>query len=293
MKNDYRRGIIYLFFTALFFSSNIIIGKILVTNIPPFTLAFYRWGSVFVIHSILFFPKIYLLKDLKKNFPYIAIAGFCAMVISGGVVYYAAQFTNTNNMAIVYGTSPLLILLLGRLFFKQEIKRTQLIGLLIGFLGVCVILFKADLELLLSLKFNTGDLLMLCAATAWAIYSLVMKYKVKAENDLSQFAILTFCGAFFLTFPAVYENDFGSALDINLIPYLIALIVIPSFLAFRLYLKTIQLIGPTLAGLTIYIAPLFNAIFAYLFLGETLHHYHIFGALITYVGIFITTRASA
>lgn len=293
MSPNLKKGILFLFLTAILFSSNIFLGKILVNSIPPFTLAFYRWGSVFVLHMLIFYPKIKLFKNLKKNMPYIAIAGFCAMVISGGIVYLAAQYTNANNMAIVYGTSPLLILLLGKVLFNQEIKKLQLIGVIIGFLGVCVIIFKADINLLINLHFNIGDVLMLAAATSWAIYSLLMKYKVKATNEASQFAILTCCGAFFLSFPVAYENQLGVGINSETWPYLIAIIIFPSFLAFRLYLKTIDLIGPTLTGLTIYIAPIFNAVFAYMFLGETLHNYHIIGALITYFGIFITTRASA
>ena len=293
MNKDLRKGIIYLFVTALLFSTNIVLGKHLVNDIPPFTLALYRWGSVFIIHTLIFFPKIYLAKDLKRNMPYIAIAGFCAMVISGGVVYLAAHYTNANNMAIVYCTSPLLILLLGRIFFGQEIKRMQLLGMILAFTGVCVIMVKADIDLLLNLKFNLGDLLMLCAATSWAVYSLIMKYKVEAQNEVSQFAILTFCGAFFLIFPASYENDFTSGFELKHLPYLLALILFPSFLAFRLYLKTLRLIGPALTGLVVYLAPIFSAVFAYILLDETLQYYHIIGAVIIYLGIFISTRAAS
>ena len=51
----------------------------------------------------------------------------------------------------------------------------QIIGVILSLTGVIFIVTKADLNLIKNLNFNKGDLSMVIAMFAWAIYSALLK----------------------------------------------------------------------------------------------------------------------
>ena len=60
------------------------------------------------------------------------------------------------------------------MFFKDKITSSRIIGLLICLIGVLTIIGKGNLQLLLNLKFTSGDLWMIGAAIGWAVYSIYL-----------------------------------------------------------------------------------------------------------------------
>ena len=63
----------------------------------------------------------------------------------------------------------------------------QLSGLLISVIGILVIITRLDLNILLTLNFNKGDIYMLIAITAWGIYSAFLK---KRNFEVSLLALV-------------------------------------------------------------------------------------------------------
>jgi drug/metabolite transporter (DMT)-like permease len=92
--------------------------------------------------------------------------------------------------------------------FLLKIEKTnifQLSGLLISILGILVIITKLDLNNLLSLDFNKGDLFMLGGVIAWGIYSAFLKKRTFKVSLLALVQIFCSLGLMFL-FPAfLYE----------------------------------------------------------------------------------------
>ena len=98
--------------------------------------------------------------------------------VTGGSLYFltentALEVTLTTNVAFIVCSTPLLTLLLYRLFFRSEKATWKLTaGSLLALLGVGLVIFNGNFVLKLS---PLGDLLSLSAALCWAFYSLIMK----------------------------------------------------------------------------------------------------------------------
>ena len=72
--------------------------------------------------------------------------------------------TTMANMGIIYTSSPIFIIVLSVLFFKDKINFSRIIGLILCLAGVLIIICKGDLSYLINFKFTSGDLWMLGAA---------------------------------------------------------------------------------------------------------------------------------
>ena len=111
----------------------------------------------------------------------------------GAFPFLAGQTTTIVNMGIIYTSSPIFIILISYLFFKEKFTFIKFLGLILCLLGVIIIITKADLEILLSLRFTTGDLWMLGASMGWALYSI---YLFNWKSNLSVFERFTLISLF-------------------------------------------------------------------------------------------------
>ncbi|MDC3090146.1 DMT family transporter, partial [Candidatus Pelagibacter sp.] len=150
-------------------ASNLIIARGGTEFIPPISLAFWRWFFCFII--LLPFTFFYL----KKNFDYyknelfkLFLLGSLGCGICGAFPFIAGKTTTIVNMGIIYSSSPIFIILIASFFFKEKLTTIQLLGIFICLIGVILIIIKANLNVLITLKFTSGDLWMLGASIGWA-----------------------------------------------------------------------------------------------------------------------------
>ena len=72
----------------------------------------------------------------------------------------------------------------------MKIEKTnmfQLSGLFLSIFGVATIISNADIQKIISLSFNKGDIWMLVCVISWSLYSTLLK---KNKFELSQFSLI-------------------------------------------------------------------------------------------------------
>ena len=77
-------------------------------------------------------------------------------------------------VTLVGASTPVWMLLIGRLFFKVAVTRRQVLGALLSISGVVLVLGRGDWEVLAQLRLVPGDLYVLLASVAWAFYSWLL-----------------------------------------------------------------------------------------------------------------------
>ena len=168
--------LIVMLLTPLFFSSNLIFGRSTIPEVAPFTLAFLRWSAAFLLISPFLWRSRARVHSYVTTYPaHWLLLGFLGMWICGAGVYYALQFTTATNGTLIYTTSPLMIIILERLFFGRPTSWREIAGILVGFLGVAIIVLKGDFAGIAQSSFNWGDLMFIAAALSWAGYSVLLK----------------------------------------------------------------------------------------------------------------------
>jgi drug/metabolite transporter (DMT)-like permease len=177
-------------------ASNLIVARGGVEYVPPISLAFWRWTVVFLI--LLPFTYLSLRKNytsVKNEYKKLFVLGALGCGVCGAFPFLAGQTTTVANMGIIYTSSPVFIILISSIFFKEKINFIKVIGLIACLVGVFAIIIKGDINLLINLKFTLGDLWMLGAAIGWALYSIYLFYWKTNLQIFQRFTLVALFGA--------------------------------------------------------------------------------------------------
>src|SRR4029453_18498441 len=89
-------------------------------------------------------------------------------------VYKGLETTSAVNVGLLNSSIPVLILLIGALFFARPVARREVAGIALPLLGVTMLLFQGSSERVLSLSLNRGDLFAFGGMLTWAWYTLLL-----------------------------------------------------------------------------------------------------------------------
>lgn len=266
--------------TALCFSTNIIFGRFVAPDSHPFVLAFLRWASVALIllPTVLAGQVHSTMAFIKNNVGLLIILGILGMGVSGGGVYWGLQMTTATNATLIYSVAPALILMLERFFRGRPISWREVLGAMIAFAGVAAIITQGSLSTLRALEFNLGDILIAAATLSWASYSILLKTdRIKDIRPMALFCVIAFFGALANLPFAATSLVVGEGSPPSMAGWfaLAGIIVISSLMAFSGYQFGIRKLGPSLAGMFMFLMTPFGVILAVIFLGEKLAAYQI------------------
>jgi drug/metabolite transporter (DMT)-like permease len=291
-KNNYLPFLL-LFIQPIFMASNLIVARGGIEFVPPISLAFWRWTVVFC----LLLP--FTFNSLKKNFKFakqeckkIFFIGSMGCGVCGAFPFLAGQTTTVTNMGIIYSSSPIFIILISSIFFKEKINFLKIIGLISCLIGVFAIIIKGDLSLLISLKLTIGDLWMLASAIGWALYSIYLFYWKTNLKIFDRFTLIAFFGALsLLPFYLVEEVLFvRTVFNKDFFMWVLFAAISPGIIAFTLYTMAQKKLGASITGFTLYIFTVYSAIYGFLFFDEQLEYYHYLGTILVFSGVYLVKK---
>ena len=285
---------IFLLFTTLFWSGNFIVGKAAsLYEIPPFTLNFYRWLLAWLILMPFTFKEIIEKKKyILDNIKLITALGITSITFFNSIVYYSLNFTNVINGVLMISVIPVMIIFFSWVFNIEKTNIYQITGVIFSLLGVAVIITKAELNILLDLDFNKGDLWMVVAMFSWAIYSVLLKKKKHKLSQISLLEMIITMGLIFL-FPIYFiEMKMGYHAILNT-PFVLTLayvVLFPSLISFLFWIKGIALIGANRSGIFLHLMPIFSVLMAIIIFKEKFMFFHFMGALLILIGILLSNK---
>ena len=282
-------AIFILCLAMLGWAGNTIAGRLSTGEISPMLVVFLRWFIITIFLSVLLNRNItrsFFL--LKGKLLWLFLMGGLGMTCFNSLFYIAAQNTSAINLGIIQGVMPAIILTGSVLFFKERVNFVKLCGLFISFFGVVIVVSKGDFQTIIDLTINLGDVVMFFALFFYAGFTLGLKYKPEI-NPLVLMAYFSF-SALISSIPFVsMEFFFGYTQfpsNTNAWITIMYIAFVPSFLAQIFFIKGVELIGASKAGLFINILPIFAAILGVIILGERLQMYHFVSLLVVLTGVY-------
>jgi drug/metabolite transporter (DMT)-like permease len=230
--------------------------------------------------------------EIFENIGSFLILGISSITIFNSIVYYSLNYTQVINGVLLISTIPVWIIVVSTILKVEKSNIYQIIGVSLSLLGVIFIITKADLNLILNLDFNKGDLSMVVAMFSWAIYSAFLK---KQKFKISQFALLEIIiiiGLIFLAPVFLFELNQGKVIELNtsFFTILIYVVIFPSLLAYFFYIKGISIIGANRSGAFLHLMPIFGAIMALIIFNEKFMYYHFLGVICIIAGITLSNK---
>ena len=294
MLSKEKTAYLFLVLATLFWSGNFIVGKAAsLFEIPPFTLNFYRWTLAWLILAPFTLKEIFKKKEyILKNLKLILILGITSITIFNSIVYYSLNFNQVISGVLMISTIPVMIIFFSWIFKIEKTNFYQILGVIFSLFGVVIIVTKADLNKLLNLNFNKGDLWMVVAMLSWAMYSALLR---KKKFELSQISLLQtiISAGLILLLPAyLIEMSLGYRLDIHL-PFILTLsyvVLFPGLASFFFWIKGISIIGSNRSGIFLHLMPIFSTIMAILIFKEKFMVFHFIGAVLIITGVVLSSK---
>tara|TARA_B110000444_G_C18833065_1_gene594317 strand:- start:1682 stop:2572 length:891 start_codon:yes stop_codon:yes gene_type:complete len=285
---------ILLVCTTLIWSINFIIGKFAyLFEVPPLSLNFLRWTLVWLLLFPFTYKEILLnIELIKKNIIYLTILAITSVSAFNSLVYLALNYTQAIDSILMISIIPVFVLFLSSVLGVEKFNFYQLAGLIVSFTGVLIIFSNADLNKILNLNFNIGNVWMLLAVVCWALYSSLLKKKKLPFSTLGLVEILASIGLIFLIPQFIGEQMYGKEIKFNKVFFLILFFVtlFASIGAYYSWNKAIELIGPNRASIFLHLMPVFGVILAIVLLKEKFQMYHFIGATFIVTGIYLSNR---
>jgi len=292
MQNS--KAYLMLVCATLFWAGNFMIGKLaFLTNIPPMSLVFFRWSLVWLILLPFTFKEIIKFKTIiLDNLPLLFFLALTSVGLFNSFTYLALVHTQVINASLFNTAIPAMIILLCFLFKIEKTNKFQIFGLILAVLGILSIITKLNLSILLSLNFNKGDLIMIGGVITWGLYSAFLKKKKFELPLLTLVHILCTFGLLFIFPQFLYEfsQDQYIEFDKNLGYILVFLALFPSIGSYYCWAGAVSIIGANRAGIFLSLIPLFSTIMAILFYGEKFQFFHLIGAILIIIGLFLSNR---
>jgi len=288
------KAYIMLVCATLFWAGNFMIGKLaFISNIPPMTLVFFRWSLVWLILLPFTYNEIIRHKKIiLENLPLLLFLAFTSVGLFNSFTYLSLVYTQVINASLFNTAIPAIIILLCFLFKIEKTNKYQIVGLMISVLGILSIITRLNLEIVLSLNFNKGDLIMIGGVISWGLYSAFLKRKKFDLPLLTLVHVLCSLGLIFIFPQFMYEFVQGQKIEINetLFVILIFLALFPSIGSYYCWAGAVSIIGANRAGIFLSLIPLFSTLMAIFFYNEQFQFFHLIGAILIILGLFLSNK---
>ncbi|GAB3418125.1 DMT family transporter [Massilia agilis] len=223
--------------------------------------------------------------NLRENWKHFLVLGFFNSALPFLLFAFSARTLSASVMSVVNATAPMWGAIIGAVWGRQPIKARTALGLVLGTVGVAVL---AGFDKV-SAKPGAGIALVATLAAACS-YGIATTY-ARSARSVAPFANAhgSMWAAALLVLPALPFFPQPGQPTLTVAASVVALGVLCSGIAYLLYFRLIEEIGPTSALTVTFLNPVFRILWGSLFLGEVVGWYTVAGAAIVLVGTALVT----
>jgi drug/metabolite transporter (DMT)-like permease len=290
--------ILMLFLITFWGSSFVVVKLILREGLSPIAIATFRFllaGGIFLI--VLFLNRIrnrnYRILVEKKDVPVII-----SLSLSGVTVFFIAQYTGIQMASasvasiLVCLLSPILISLFSIYIFKENLSKTQFLGVGTASAGTLTVIIGGTFNLEGNLTFFLGSLMLLATPLLWTAYTLLGKNIMEKYDPFLIVAHVNILGGLFLIPFSLTEGSLKNIFALTGQEWLaiIYLASTCSVLGYFIWFHVIKQSSSAATSSFLFAEPLITVLFAAILISEEVTPYTVGGGLLIFIGVFLITN---
>lgn len=289
MKNTQLKWIFLCVLSLIWGSSFILIKKALV-GLTPMQLGALRtlFAAIFLI--MFSFPKLKGIR--KREWKWISISAFLGTFIPAFLFAFAETEIDSAIASILNSTTPIMTLLLGAIVFGVVSSRQQALGVVVGLIGSCLLVWAGS-EINPDQNYWYAGLVLI-ASVCYALNVNIVKKHLQQLSavaiSVGTFAVLVIPATLVLIYSGFFTAEIiqSEVVHTSLL-YLVILSIFGTAIAKILFNKLIQASSPVFASSVTYTMPIVAVVWGLLD-GETFRFLQIVAAFVILTGVYLANK---
>ena len=242
-----------------------------------------------LIAGLVFMPFLLIKKKrslFRAYLPAILIIAIVSNAIPFTMFAYASLGATSNMLGILNGTTAFLTTIIAYFWLKEAVSSKQIIGLLLGFVGVLILVNPSN--------GSTTLIASMCAMIGSLCYAFNAAYLQKYHSNSDKIVLIGWSmlfGGFFMI-PLASFNLPNSIPDTNSILALFWLAVISTGVGYLAYVRLIDRIGAVKTVTLTYLLPVFSIIWGAIFLKEQITFFILGGFIFVMMGMYFANTSN-
>jgi len=268
-----------------------IAGKRALAELSPFDLALARFAPSAVVHGLVL--RRLRVRVRREDLPGIVALGVLAVAVNQLLFLGGLALSTPGHAALLYATTPIFVFLIERLRGRERATAVKVAGIAVAFGGTVIVLAgRGVLGAEGARSTLTGDLLLLGAVIAWALYAVGGKayaatYGGLAAGSLTLVAGTIACAPVGLAFFHWSRLPQLSGAGLASLAYLI---VVTSTVAWLIYYWALGRAEASRVAVWSNLQPVLTALLAWAMYGEVLTGPFLAGGAMVVAGVVMTER---
>ena len=174
------KGVFYAIITAFLWGFLPIFLKVSLNELDSISIVWFRFTFAFTILFLFFLITDKKQLEIIKRPPLILIIAALALGVNYLGFMQGINYTTPSNAQIIMQTAPILLALVGVVFFKERLNKKQIIGFAIAGIGL-FLFYRNQLQAFIqdADAFNTGFMWIEFGAVMWVLYAALQKQLVQ------------------------------------------------------------------------------------------------------------------
>jgi drug/metabolite transporter (DMT)-like permease len=289
-NKPHKKTVWKLLFAVTVWGLSFIATKDALVEVRPAVIVFIRQllGILFLAFVIIKQKKSFAV-DIRKEkwiFALAAIACFHLWIQVTGL-----QWTSASHTGWIIGITPVFMVIMGLIFFKEKITSTQTTGIVISFLGLLFLVSKGDFTSLDFIK-EKGDILIITSSVTWSGYSIASKKATLTLSPvLTTFYLFVIVAIIIAPF-TVNQQNISDVVNLSASGWgsILFLGILCSGVAYTLWAQALSEMDASRVGAFLYIEPFVTFFGSWLLLNEQITVIMLLSGLIIIGGVILVNR---
>ena len=226
-----------------------------------------------------------------KQWMVILVLSFLNFMLSNALSTWGIKFIPSGLGAIIGAIFPLWLVII-TMFRGKRLPKQALMGLMMGFGGVCIIFYE-HLKDFVNPDFRFGILLSVCATISWAFGTLYTKQEAINFNPYFSLGFQMLISG---TVVYLFAETTGHTTMLSEIPAsswwaMSYLVLVGSVVTFVAYIYSLQHLPTALASIYAYINPIVAVLLGAALVNEKLTIFIAMGGAITIAGVYLVNNS--
>jgi drug/metabolite transporter (DMT)-like permease len=278
-----------LIIVAVIWGVNFAVVKYALADFSPLSFTVLRFVlSAGFLMAVMFMSRESFFME-RRDIGAVIMLGLIGITLYNLFFMFGLNYTTASNSALFISLSPLFAAVIIALLKKESINSLAVAGLLLATTGVFLVIHNKAVGLSFTRQSLTGDLLTLCAAFFWALYTLKARPLLEKYSAIKVTAFSMAAGSVILLPIGAHEllDQSWSSISIGSWTAFSFSTFISGGIAFTLWYQGVKKIGVTRTIAYHYLVPFVAVLFAALFLGERIGILQIAGGILILSGVYL------